>query len=966
VGKVGLALVLALLTFAAFAQISLADASGGCDFVPTGTTPACQPPLSPSKFEGGDGNLAVNTTGNNDWANVNPAVGIDLPSGTGDNAFGQGTKEDNPNVTVVDGSIPPNKSDLIRFYESSETISGQTFLYLAWERSNVLGNANMDFEIDQKATSGFDSKFTGPITLNRSPGDLLVTYDFTNGGGQPVLGLNRWIVSATNPTVPGFTANTCFSANSFPCWGDHITLNGTNSEGAVNNYDTVTDPIAPNAPRDLPASTFGETAINLTAAGVFGTNTCTTFATTFLKSRSSSSFTSEVKDFVAPIPTSITNCATVKITKVTLNDPNPGTTSFDYSTTGGLGTGSFSLTGGTGSTSSKTFLNVAAGNYTVTEGTLASGWSLKDLTCTASGGTTQSTSLATATASIGVTGEGEVDCTYTNKFTSSPSIATSLSSTTVNPGDKVHDSATLSNASTDPLPTGTVTYSVYSDNTCSTKATTGSGGQIDAQPAAVTLNADGTVPNSGDVTFQQAGTYFWQAAYSGDSYNNSAKSPCTSEKIVVKTNPTIATVLSESTGNIGDFVSDSSTLSGVTSDAGGTVTYTVYTDNACTTKLSGAGTVTVTNGVVPGSNSVQFSNAGTYYWQAVYSGDTKNNGATSPCTSEKLIIKAGPSIATLLSASTVNIGDKVHDSATLSNASTSPLPSGTVTYTIYSDNTCSTQATTGTSGQIDAQPATVTLNANGSVPDSGAVTFQQAGIYYWQAVYSGDAYNNGATSPCTSEKLVVKTNPSIATQLSASSVAIGTTVHDSATLSNATSDAGGTVTYTVYFDNTCSSVFEGAGTVTVTNGNVPDSSGITFNDAGTYYWQAVYTGDGKNNGATSPCQSEQLVVNPNTPGISTAQNLLPNDSAKISGATSNAGGTLTFELFSPSDATCSGTPAYSQMVNVSGNGTYSTTNTTFLASAEGTWRWLATYSGDKNNVGTTSACGVEQFTIANS
>src|SRR5215472_8671514 len=77
---------------------SFADSPTGCDFAPTGTTPSCSPPLAGSTFEGGDGNLLVNKTGNTDWANVSPNVGVDLTSGTTDNSFGQGTKEDNPNV----------------------------------------------------------------------------------------------------------------------------------------------------------------------------------------------------------------------------------------------------------------------------------------------------------------------------------------------------------------------------------------------------------------------------------------------------------------------------------------------------------------------------------------------------------------------------------------------------------------------------------------------------------------------------------------------------------------------------------------------------------------------------------------------------------------------------------------------------------------------------------------------------
>lgn len=399
------------------------------------------PPLTGSTFAGGDGNLKASPTtyGTTDWENVAGLnVGIDQPSGTGDNAFGQGTKEDNPAVTVVSGSIPPNKSDLTRFYESSETVSGQTFLYLSWERTNVLGNANMDFEIDQQATSGFTGSFTGPITLNRQAGDLLVNFDFTNGGGQPVLALNRWLVSATNPVVPGFATNSCYSANSFPCWGDHITLNGTDSEGAVNNYDAVTDPVAAGSP-SLPASTFGETAINLTAAGVFGTDTCKTFATTFLKSRSSSSFTAEVKDFVAPVPTSITNCGEVKVIKHT--DPGGIDQNFSFastlagsqmSCTSDATPAAFTLNDKSSTTNTEDCKSVPIGNYTVTE-TQAANFVLESLQCSTGGAQHAAGSLQ---ADITLTAGAVVTCTYTNKqqLGAIKITKTSIKSSTVLPG----------------------------------------------------------------------------------------------------------------------------------------------------------------------------------------------------------------------------------------------------------------------------------------------------------------------------------------------------------------------------------------------------------------------------------------------------------------------------------------------------------------------------------------------------
>src|SRR6266702_8644924 len=113
----------ATLLSIAIPAASFADNASGCDFAASGTTESCTGPLSGSTFAGGDGNLLTSPTtfGTTDWQNVAGLnAGFDLSSGTGDNAFGKGTKEDDPNVSVVSGSIPPNKSDLTRFYEASE------------------------------------------------------------------------------------------------------------------------------------------------------------------------------------------------------------------------------------------------------------------------------------------------------------------------------------------------------------------------------------------------------------------------------------------------------------------------------------------------------------------------------------------------------------------------------------------------------------------------------------------------------------------------------------------------------------------------------------------------------------------------------------------------------------------------------------------------------------------------------
>ena len=349
--------------------------------------------LPGSTFEGNDGNLVVNTPGNTDWVNVPGRVrGDDLASGTSDNSFGQGTKEDDPAVSVVTGSIPPQKSDLTRFYVASDFANNSNFLYLAWERSNVLGSANMDFEINKLAQP--DLTTTGKKNLNRSPGDLLITFDF-GGSGSPVLGLLRWVTT-------GATSQ-CFSANALPCWGNRVDLSAAGeAEGAVNAV-TVTDSI-PDPDVTLPAGTFGEAAVNLTAASVFPPGTCTAFGSAFLKSRSSASFPAEVKDFVAPQPVNVSNCGNIIIRKVTIPSPDPTNTAFPFTLTGGPSSlnQSFSLHNGESHDSGPVF---AGSGYAAAE-TVPANWQLVSAVC----------NDGSPVSNISVSPNETVTCTFTNQL----------------------------------------------------------------------------------------------------------------------------------------------------------------------------------------------------------------------------------------------------------------------------------------------------------------------------------------------------------------------------------------------------------------------------------------------------------------------------------------------------------------------------------------------------------------------
>ena len=91
----------------------------------------------------------------------------------------------------------------------------------------------------------------------------------------------------------------------------------------------------------------------------------------------------------------------------------------------------------------------------------------------------------------------------------------------------------------------------------------------------------------------------------------------------------------------------------------------------------------------------------------------------------------------------------------------------------------------------------------------------------------------------------------------------GTVVRDEAELEGVDfNTATGTVTYTVYSDENCTVLYANAGTKVVTNGIVPHSDPITFNEVGTYYWKAAYSGDETHNAVISRCDDEILTVTP--------------------------------------------------------------------------------------------------------
>ena len=351
-----------------------------------------------------DANLKVNDAGSLDWANVDETRKADKPTGSGDDSFGQGTKEDTAVPSVVSGQIPPNKSDLLNFGVYLETTTtGARFLNLFWHRvQEPVGTTNMDFEFNQSGTLSANG-----VTPVRTAGDLLIQYDLSQGGTNPVLFKSVWITA-------GATSQ-CEASNTLPCWGTKTNL--SESGDAAGSINTSAIPQADsNGLGNVSARTFGEAQLDFDAL-TGGSTACTSFGSAYLKSRSSDAFTSALKDFIAPATLNLSNCGSVIIRKQTDPDENPNATSFGYTKSFATSPASTTNTFTLMDDGVKTYNNVLFGTgYTVDEDVVPAGWDLTGIDCSASSGVTPTTDLTAGTVTFAIDASSDVlDCTYTNR-----------------------------------------------------------------------------------------------------------------------------------------------------------------------------------------------------------------------------------------------------------------------------------------------------------------------------------------------------------------------------------------------------------------------------------------------------------------------------------------------------------------------------------------------------------------------
>jgi Flp pilus assembly protein TadG len=309
--------------------------------------------------------------------------------------------------------------------------------------------------------------------------------------------------------------------------------------------------------------------------------------------------------------------------------------------------------------------------------------------------------------------------------------------------------ATIASSSSSP-PSGDITFTVFGPEAGPPTSCSSGGGQVGL-----------TVPVNGAKTYNPTagylpptpGNYWWYASYTGDAENLPSNTACgISETTVGLSTPTL-TISAPNTDSTSTSMPATGIVASLTgtsgASAGGTITFWLSGPGAQPTTCPGStgwaqlGSQVAVAGDNPYSPTTGYAptQAGDYWWYAVYSGDADNTGANSGCPPPVETVVQPAENLSVTAPSAGALGGAINITATLSGP-TSGIPTGTITFWVYESSagtaptSCPGPAATGWA-QVGGAGTTVPVNGYGSYV-SPAYTLTTPGNYFWYASYSGD------------------------------------------------------------------------------------------------------------------------------------------------------------------------------------------------------------------------------------
>lgn len=463
-------------------------------------------------------------------------------------------------------------------------------------------------------------------------------------------------------------------------------------------------------------------------------------------------------------------------------------------------------------------------------------------------------------------------------------------------------------------PTGSITFTLYgpSDPTCS-------GAQVIFTSAAFPVNGNNVYgpATAPAVSITLPGTYRWVASYSGDANNSPVSSGCQAEPVdIVLPPPQLSIVKTPDIPGAGSLIT-----------AGDTATFTILLTNLGPGPALG---VTIDD-ALPGPLT----------WSFV----STTVGTCNPIVGNVLHCDVGD----LTEGASVTVVVNAPTSVALCTPVTGQATAQFLNVTNGGAIGSATNAATVTDpGSIACQTPNILISKTPDVPGAGSlITAGDTATFTIVLTNQGPGTAHGVT---LTDQLP---GPLTWSLFSSSLPGCAAIVGNLLTCNFGDLTAGQAVTVVVTAPTNATLCTPAAGQVNALFNN--DINGGAIGTA----LNAIQVVDA----GTIACQTLQVQIS-TTPNPSTALlGATLNDSATLAGGV-NPTGTITFNLYAPTDPNCASAPAFTQAVPVSGAGVYSTSGG-FVANVAGVWHWSAQYSGDANNPPVSSACSSEPVSIGN-
>lgn len=286
-----------LLVLAALVLIVVAPGAAFATPVPSSGTP-----LPGSSFLGGDGNQD-NQAPFVDWQALEAAGRVvhSPDPNADDGVFSGGSKELQPRtwgLSTDAGGAKPSKANILDAWSAVDQPGDSTYLYLGFSRQSANGGITIAFELNHDPRLWFNGRANIPC---RRTGDAQLVLTGSHGGLELVV--ERWTTTVADPATACGAEGRLDVVDDVPA----ELVQGAANPGPITSR--LPGFYAPGSTiRD--AGLFAEAALNLGAllGSAIGEN-CLGFGSIWMHSRSSSSASASMQDYVAPQHLSARTCA---------------------------------------------------------------------------------------------------------------------------------------------------------------------------------------------------------------------------------------------------------------------------------------------------------------------------------------------------------------------------------------------------------------------------------------------------------------------------------------------------------------------------------------------------------------------------------------------------------------------------------------------------------------------------------